>query len=539
MVNRLIQLNREVQQDPHNPRLWLEIASVRMGKGEREEAVKALEAAKRCAEGQPKVWADLGTKFAEVNLYAQAREMLARACEHEPASADFAHRLGRVLVADDRLAEGAAVLAAAVWIAPTEPRYRVELARALLKARARSEAENLLRLVLDRNPETAEAWLLQADIELSRHDPAAAIHCLERAYAQRSGERALGMRLAELLREAGQHGRAADVMRTVAGTHPEDVQVLLALARAQEAAGDRVGAIRTMEAAIELPDIGLEGFLHLGALYKATGRLDEALEPLQFVVEQDPENADAHYHLGEALLAIGEPGQAVSVLVKGAMLSKDDRRLRSLLQSAAAAQATSPAGGDPGASMERQVGLGAPRPTDLAFTGDLAQFGLVDLLEFLRLNRRTGVLQIVSTQGMGELYMAEGRMIGANTSNSQRMGDLLIKVGMLTAPVLEEIIAEQGEGASMLLVRAVLDRGQVKAAEMRAILFQQAQDAIGEIMGWEDGYFAFQGDDTLKQAFADYPDVELDTSSIIMELLRRMDEENADLDPGNFDDFEL
>jgi len=539
MVNRLIQLNREVQQDPQNPRLWIEIASMRLNKGERDEAIRSLEAAKRCADGQPQVWADLGTKFAEVNLFAQAREMLARACEHEPASADFAHRLGKVLVADERLAEGAAVLAAAVWIAPTEPLYRVELARALLGARARSEAENLLRLVLDRSPETADAWLLQADIELSRHDPAAAIQALERAFAQRPRERTLGMRLAELLRDEDHHGRAAEVLRIVAGAHPEDVDVLLAMARAQESAGDRMGAIRTLESAIELPDIGYDVFLHLGAMYKSAGRLDEAIEPLQFVVEEDPDNADAHYHLGEALLALGEPGQAVSVLVKGAMLSKDDRRLRSLLQSAATAQATAPAPMDPGASIERQVSLGAPRPTDLAFTGDLAQFGLVDLLEFLRLNRRTGVLQIVSTQGMGELYMSEGRMIGANTSNSERMGELLIKVGMLTTAVFEEIIAEQGEGAPMALVRAVLDRGQVKAAEMRAIQFQQAQDAIGEIMGWEDGYFAFQGDESLKQAFADYRDVELETSSIIMELLRRMDEENANMDPGNFDDFEL
>lgn len=539
MVNRLIQLNREVQQDPQNPRLWIELASARLGMGEREEAIKALESAKRCADGNPRIWADLGSKFAEVKLYAQAREMLARACEHEPASADFAHRLGKVLVADDRFSEGAAVLAAAVWIAPTEALYRVELARALLKARARQEAENLLRVVLDRAPETAEAWLLQADIELSRHDPTAAINALERAFAGRPQERALGLRLAQLLREAGRHGRAADVLRSVAGAYPEDVAVVVAFARAQEAAGDRVGAIRTLEAAIELPDIGLDGFLHLGAMYKAAGRLDEAIEPLQFVVEQDPENAEAHYHLGETLLALGEPGQAVSVLVKGAMLSRDDRRLRSLLQAAAAAQGSASAGGDPGASLERPVGVSAPRPSDLAFSGDLAQFGLVDLLEFLRLNRRTGVLQIVSTQGMGELYMSEGRMIGANTSNSERMGELLIKAGMLTPAVFEEIIAEQGEGAPMALVRAVLDRGQVKAAEMRAILFQQAQDAIGEVMGWEDGYFAFQGDDTLKQAFVDYPDVELDTSSIIMELLRRMDEENAGHDIGDLDDFEL
>ncbi len=539
MANRLIQLNREVQQDPQNPRLWLEIAAVRMGKGERDEAIKALESAKRCADGQPKVWADLGSKFAEVKLFAQAREMLARACAHEPASADFAHRLGRVLVADERLSEGAAVLAAAVWIAPDEPLYRVELARALLEARKREEAENLLRLVLQRSPETADAWLLQAEIELSRHDPASAVAALERAFAQRSREKALGMRLAELLRSSGDHARAAEVLRVLAGAHPEDVEVLLALGQAQDAAGERVGAIRTLESALELPDIGLEGFLHLGALYKAAGRLDEALEPLQFVVEQDPENAEAHYHLGEALLALGEPGQAVSVLVKGAMLSKDDRRLRNLLQAAAAAQSSAPAGGDPGASIDRQVGLGAPRPSDLAFTGDLAQFGLVDLLEFLRLNRRTGVLQIVSTQGMGELYMSEGRMIGANTSNSERMGELLIKAGMLTTAVFDEIIAEQGEGAPMALVRAVLDRGDVKAAEMRAILFQQAQDAIGEVMGWEDGYFAFQGDEMLKRAFADYPEVELDTSSIIMELLRRMDEENAGHEIGDLDDFEL
>jgi len=338
MVNRLIQLNREVQQDPQNPRLWMDIASVRMGMGERDEAIKALETAKRCADGNPQVWADLGNKFAEVKLFAQAREVLARACEHEPASAEFAYRLGKVLVEDDRLDEGAAVLAAAVWISPTEPTYRVQLARALLSARQRSEAENLLRIVLDRSPDTVEAWLLQADIELSRHDPPAAIASLEQAFARRHRERALGMRLAQLLRDAGRHARAVEVLRSVAGGAPEDVEVLIALALAQDAAGDRVGGIRTLESAIELPDVTLEGFLHLGVMYKASGRLDEAIEPLQFVVEQDPEDAEAYYHLGETLLAIGEPGQAVSILVKGAMLSNDDRRLRNLLQAASSAQ---------------------------------------------------------------------------------------------------------------------------------------------------------------------------------------------------------
>lgn len=534
MVNRLIQLNREIQQNPHNPRLWIDLASVRLSMGERDEAIKALESAKRsAADNNPVIWAELGTKFAEVKLFAQAREMLVRACAKEPASADFAHRLGEVLVADDRLAEGSAVLAAAVWIAPTEPTYRVALARALLASRARSEAENLLRLVLDRSPQTADAWLLQAEIELSRHDPAAAVAALERAFGQRPRERALGMRLAELQRSAGNHARAVEVLRAVAGGAPEDVEVLVALAQAQAAAGDRIGGIRTLESAIELPDVGFDAFLELGVMYKAAGRLAEALDPLQFVVEQDPENAEAHYHLGEALLALGEAGQAVSVLVKGAMLSQDDRRLRSLLQAAAAAQGGSGGAGGEGAhgSLERPMsgigGGGGPRPSDLAFTGDLAQFGLVDLLEFLRFNRRTGVLQIVSTQGMGELHMAEGRMIGSNTSNSERIADLLLKAGMLTGATLEEIITEQGEPSSMALVRAVLDRGAVKAAEMRSILFQQAQDAIGEIMSWEDGYFAFQGDESLKTAFSDHPDVELDTSSIMLELLRRMDEQNA------------
>lgn len=541
MVNRLIQLNRELQQNPQNSRLWIDLATVRLSMGERDEAIKALESAKRCAaDNNPAIWAELGTKFAEVKLFAQAREMLVRACTKEPASADFAHRLGEVLVADDRLAEGSAVLAAAVWIAPTEPTYRVALARALLAARQRSEAENLLRVVLDRSPQTADAWLLQAEIELSRHDPAAAVAALERAFGQRPRERALGMRLAELQREAGNHGRAVEVLRQVAGGAPEDVEVLVALAQAQAAAGDRFGGIRTLESAIELPEVGIAAFLELGVMYKAAGRLAEALDPLQFVVEQDPENAEAHYHLGETLLALGEAGQAVSVLVKGAMLSQDDRRLRSLLQAAAAAQG-GPAGEAHG-SMERSVGGlgggGGPRPSDVAFTGDLAQFGLVDLLEFLRLNRRTGVLQIVSTQGMGELHMADGRMIGSNTSNSERIADLLLKAGMLTGALLDQIITEQGEPSAMALVRAVLDRGAVKAAEMRAILFQQAQDAIGEVMSWEDGYFAFQGDESLKGMFADHPEVELDTSSIMLELLRRMDEENAGGDIEDVD-FEL
>lgn len=541
MVNRLIQLNREIREDPNNPRLWIEVAAERMTMGERDEAIKALESAKRNAEQRPDLWADLGSRFADVNLYPQAREMLVRACAHDPTSAEYAHRLGEVLVADERLSEGAAVLAAAVWIAPTEPTYRVALAKALLEAKQRSEAENLLRVVLDRSPETADAWLLQADIELSRHDPPSAMAALERAFALRPRERELGMRLSVLLRDAGRHARAVEVLRSVAGGAPEDVEVLTALALAQDAAGDRIGAIRSMETCIELPDVGLEAFIHLGAMYKAAGRLDEALEPLQFVIDHDDENVDALYHYGETLLALGEPGQAVSVLVKGAMLSQNDRRLRSLLQAAAAAQAA-PVNDLPGGSIDMSItGLSTSgsRQSDLAFSGDLAQFGLVDLLEFLRLNRRTGVLQIVSTQGMSELYMSEGRLIGGNNSNSERMSELLLRVGVLDGETFDAIVAEQGESTPMALIRAVLDRGTIKPAEMRSILFQQIQDAIGEVMAWEDGYFAFQGDDSLKDAFAEYPSIELDTSSVMLELLRKMDEDAADDGGVDINDLEF
>jgi hypothetical protein len=51
------------------------------------------------------------------------------------------------------------------------------------------------------------------------------------------------------------------------------------------------------------------------------------------------------------------------------------------------------------------------------FAGSLADFGVPEILQVLDLNRKTGKLVIISNDGRGEIYLAEGQVTHAKLSD--------------------------------------------------------------------------------------------------------------------------
>jgi TolB-like protein/DNA-binding winged helix-turn-helix (wHTH) protein/Tfp pilus assembly protein PilF len=102
--------------------------------------------------------------------------------------------------------------------------------------------------------------------------------------------------------------------------NPNDVATHLALAQWLLAKGRTEEALAESRRARELNPVDVTGLSNGGILFDAR-RYDEAIRELRSVLAVRPDYATAHWFLGSALIANGQPGEAIPVLEKAASLS--------------------------------------------------------------------------------------------------------------------------------------------------------------------------------------------------------------------------
>ena len=79
------------------------------------------------------------------------------------------------------------------------------------------------------------------------------------------------------------------------------------------------------------------------------------------------------------------------------------------------------------------------------FKGDLASVGLPDVLEFLRVTRRTGVLNFKKDRLKKNLYIKDGNVIFATSSELEdRLGDLLLQWGRISKDAYDRSVSMLG-----------------------------------------------------------------------------------------------
>ncbi|MEZ4468169.1 MAG: DUF4388 domain-containing protein [bacterium] len=93
------------------------------------------------------------------------------------------------------------------------------------------------------------------------------------------------------------------------------------------------------------------------------------------------------------------------------------------------------------------------------------------------------------------------------------------------APGLDAIADQLGEPAALPTGRRLVEQGVIALADLKEALYAQAERTIADVLGWLDGGFVFHPDSTLREAIP--PEFELNTARIMLDALRRMDEEAA------------
>ena len=80
----------------------------------------------------------------------------------------------------------------------------------------------------------------------------------------------------------------------------------------------------------------------------------------------------------------------------------------------------------------------------MAIRGSLKEASLPDVLQLLSMGKKSGCLSVTHRSNFGSIYFDKGRICYASIVNRRdRLGDILVKSGILSQDKLDDAIAVQ------------------------------------------------------------------------------------------------
>jgi hypothetical protein len=153
--------------------------------------------------------------------------------------------------------------------------------------------------------------------------------------------------------------------------------------------------------------------------------------------------------------------------------------------------------------------------------GNLARFEAPDLLTFLNMCRRTGVLVMERPEQETKLFLREGRPVFAtSTKEDLRLGAIVVRMGKVLAERMEPALRQHG-GAGHRLGQVLVAEKLLTEAELASCLKVQVSEVIFDTFRWGQGVFTFW-DGVPPPASA--VTLEMDLQNLLMEGARRIDE---------------
>jgi hypothetical protein len=155
------------------------------------------------------------------------------------------------------------------------------------------------------------------------------------------------------------------------------------------------------------------------------------------------------------------------------------------------------------------------------FTGDLEEFCISDLLQFLRNSQRTGLLLCTTSTGTGRVQLSRGMIISADSPNALDLRQQLLDSPELAPEQRLALAALPAESFSDDTVDAAMSsRDLVPRDEVERARIARIYSAFREMIGWTSGRFSFDPG----IAVMTNPPLALSAQSILMQLCQEQDE---------------
>jgi CheY-like chemotaxis protein len=158
--------------------------------------------------------------------------------------------------------------------------------------------------------------------------------------------------------------------------------------------------------------------------------------------------------------------------------------------------------------------------------GSLRDAPLSDVLQIVVAGQKSGVLTLRKRSSRARIYFDRGRIEYAYLRPGIHLGEILVRMEMLTHLEVQKILLEQDrENPGTPLGLMAVQRGYLTDEELRDALKAQVLEALTELMSWRSGTFSFS---ERTQEASQVPTAHtLDTNMIMMEVVKRIDEWQA------------
>jgi hypothetical protein len=166
-----------------------------------------------------------------------------------------------------------------------------------------------------------------------------------------------------------------------------------------------------------------------------------------------------------------------------------------------------------------QGGLQEARPR-VVLAGDCGAFHLADLIAFLGQSRWTGVLRVTAPSGERSLLLKDGDVrSAASDSSGDRIGEVMVRMGYVTRPALEKVLAEAPPSR---IGKALVERNLIKAHDLYKCLNEQIAEIFHGIMLSKEGAFALIDQEIDEKALTH--NLSLSMNGLLMDSIRKIDE---------------
>jgi tetratricopeptide (TPR) repeat protein len=289
---------------------------------------------------------------------------------------------------------------------------------------------------------------------------------------------ALGIDLSRM----GEHARAVALLQTVVSRHPDSGAAFADLGIALLEARRINEAVGAFSSARALDPMSAQAHCGLGLAYQGLERWHEATEAFAETERLAPDSAVGPFNLGLTLAKLGDSTGMRRALLRAASIDPDDREIRATLERLL---------------LTPEAPAGEPTRS-AAMSGSLQTLHLLDLLEIVQTQAKTGTVVISSPSGVGTIGLLRGEVISVSAPGTKSLGDDLVERGLVAGPALAAYWATTPSGhpgPDDDLGAALCSAGLVAPEQLRELFRARSISGIEELHGWKEGTFAFHPGD--------------------------------------------
>lgn len=158
----------------------------------------------------------------------------------------------------------------------------------------------------------------------------------------------------------------------------------------------------------------------------------------------------------------------------------------------------------------------------MAIKGSLREASLADVCQLLAMGLKTGCLSVTDRSRFGQIYFDRGRITHASIVNRRdRLGDLLVRDGIIDAAQLREVVEQQAREPDRRLGEILVARGLISQNRLEEYIRIQVEEAVYSLFTWSRGSFFFEVD---QEPPPNEVKLSLNPESLLLEGARRVDE---------------